>query len=451
MDAPANPSQPPSRRQRRAALVAGNVLLVAGAALTPFASLPLPVMNGYIPAFCAAMLSINLILALLLYSRSVVEHTPSTRVLGAAYWFVALMFLPFMLTFPGALLPGEVVGTAGSVVWIWVFWHGGFGLAILRYSWLLRHQGLVGKSRRVLGSIVLTLLIALALSYIAIEWRALLPSLLSTNNKSLFEGSGQLFPMGILAIDALALLSLLRFKPKSTEQQWLCVGLAAACMDVWLTFHGLERYSLGWYVSKMGSALTSLAILMSLTMDQIDLYRRVARANHMLQTLARQDGLTGLANRRHFDEFLANEWSRCLREQVPLTLLMTDIDHFKRYNDHYGHLAGDACLRDIGKQVAVLVFRPGDLAARYGGEEFAVVLGNTSADGALATANRIKEGVDALQLAHAQSPFGVVTLSIGVATMVPTAAGSPTDLIAKADLALYQAKNTGRNRVVAAH
>lgn len=168
------------------------------------------------------------------------------------------------------------------------------------------------------------------------------------------------------------------------------------------------------------------------------------------EKLSLQDGLTGIANRRHYDESLQREWRRAQRNGSPLSLLMIDIDHFKRYNDHYGHLAGDDCLREVAALLAVVAIRAGDLAARPGGEEFAIVLGETATDGALQVAERVRHGVEALAIRHEDSPVaGVVTVSVGVATVTPRPNQSADYLVQLADDALYEAKSAGRNRIVA--
>ena len=171
-------------------------------------------------------------------------------------------------------------------------------------------------------------------------------------------------------------------------------------------------------------------------------------ANDALQRLAGQDGLTGIANRRRFDEHLEQEWRRCKRAQWPLTVLVMDVDHFKRYNDTYGHLQGDECLRRIVSAVQSTLLRSGDLVARYGGEEFAVVLPKTSMDGARKVAQRIRREVHALQIPHAASPVaGHVTVSLGTATCRPSSLWTAERLLQDADAALYLAKAEGRNRV----
>ncbi len=170
--------------------------------------------------------------------------------------------------------------------------------------------------------------------------------------------------------------------------------------------------------------------------------------NQTLEILASEDKLTGLANRRHFDQFLDIEFKRAKRLRSPLSLILLDVDFFKRYNDHYGHLAGDECLRIISQLIKQCVRRPGDMTARYGGEEIAVVMPNTDESGARSVAQAILSGIAHERLVHASSPFGVVTVSQGLATY--TSYDNEHDekaLIDPADRALYWAKSQGRNRL----
>lgn len=174
------------------------------------------------------------------------------------------------------------------------------------------------------------------------------------------------------------------------------------------------------------------------------------RAQTALEQLATLDGLTGISNRRSFDQRLGNEWKRACRDPRSLALLMIDVDHFKLYNDTYGHQAGDRCLQQIARVLAQVVYRPGDLVARYGGEEFTVILTATDAGGASVVARRILDRIAELAMPHSGSEIGRVALSIGVASTIPRADMPPDGLIAAADAALYQAKHAGRNRVVVA-
>jgi diguanylate cyclase (GGDEF)-like protein/PAS domain S-box-containing protein len=176
---------------------------------------------------------------------------------------------------------------------------------------------------------------------------------------------------------------------------------------------------------------------------------QLASANERLQRIASQDGLTGLANRRQFDETLDSEFRRASRSGAPLSLLMIDVDCFKAYNDRYGHPAGDRCLKDIAQALKEVAGRPGDLVARYGGEEIAIILPDTPAEGAVTIAERARAAVGALSIPHLGNLAGtIVTISIGVATLTATSllAGSD-DLVRVADQALYKAKQTGRDRV----
>ncbi len=173
-------------------------------------------------------------------------------------------------------------------------------------------------------------------------------------------------------------------------------------------------------------------------------------ANQKLHWLASLDELTQVANRRVFNERLQQEWQRLRREQLPLSLLMCDIDHFKRYNDNYGHLAGDNCLQQVAKAMGRAVKRPADLVARYGGEEFVVILPNTIAQGAVHVAHNIQHELENNSINSMGYLPNVqpITLSIGVSSMVPNGQYPPESLIQFADTALYEAKARGRNQVV---
>lgn len=186
----------------------------------------------------------------------------------------------------------------------------------------------------------------------------------------------------------------------------------------------------------------SLVAVVQTLRDMTD--ERDARA--ALEQLARRDGLTGLANRRCFDDTLQAEWARAQRHRQPLSLLMVDVDNFKQYNDANGHLGGDDCLRRIAAAVASEM-RTNDLVARYGGEEFAVILPNESLKGAAVVAERIRQRVEQMQLPNPLSPQRLVTVSIGAATALDASGNNAQELVATADAALYRAKHLGRNRI----
>ncbi len=172
------------------------------------------------------------------------------------------------------------------------------------------------------------------------------------------------------------------------------------------------------------------------------------KTNARLSILSTQDALTGLANRREFDRTLQEEFIRASRSRTSLALLMIDVDHFKKYNDRYGHPAGDACLQQVAHALTLNVKRPGDLAARYGGEEFAILLPNTSLDGAKVVAEQIRNTLMHLALPHLDNPFGSVTVSIGFHALIPDSETlAAAELVKSSDQALYAAKASGRNIV----
>ncbi|MDB5800926.1 MAG: response regulator receiver modulated diguanylate cyclase [Rhodocyclales bacterium] len=180
------------------------------------------------------------------------------------------------------------------------------------------------------------------------------------------------------------------------------------------------------------------------------LTRRLDDANRELTRLSAVDGLTGIANRRQFDEFLTREWARSARHETEISLLMCDVDFFKQYNDLYGHQMGDECLRIVALALAARVKRPTDLVARYGGEEFAVILPDTDLEGARQIAEAMRSDIERLAIAHGGGRDGIVTMSLGVACRVPNRDGAGNAaLIKAADDALYEAKGRGRNCIAA--
>ena len=178
--------------------------------------------------------------------------------------------------------------------------------------------------------------------------------------------------------------------------------------------------------------------------------KALVEANRKLELLATIDGLTGISNRRQFDLFLEQEWKRSTREQVPISFILCDIDQFKLFNDEYGHVEGDNCLKQVAQGIRRSVKRPADLVARYGGEEFAVVMPNTDTIGAIKIAEKIKKEIEALGIKHVRSKVARhVSLSIGVGSTVPDRSDGPEAFINEVDQFLYQAKKAGRDRIVA--
>lgn len=199
---------------------------------------------------------------------------------------------------------------------------------------------------------------------------------------------------------------------------------------------------------KAGTAKEIIAVARDVT-GRKEAEEALHRANQELQRLANLDGLTQVANRRRFNQYLAQEWKRMCQAQLPLSLILCDIDYFKHYNDAYGHQAGDECLQQVTQTINSVVKRPGDLVARYGGEEFAIILPNTNANGVIHVAKSIQTDIQRLKIEHRQSEIEeYITLSLGVSCVVPGQDSLPDTFVATVDKALYEAKAQGRNRII---
>jgi diguanylate cyclase (GGDEF)-like protein len=204
---------------------------------------------------------------------------------------------------------------------------------------------------------------------------------------------------------------------------------------------GLELGAIDYVIRPINSSILKMRVKNHL---ELKMYRDILEKQSLL------DGLTGVANRRHLDESIDKEWQRALHNDGLLSMCLLDIDFFKKYNDFYGHLEGDACLRKVANALKDSLGRDGDLVARYGGEEFVVLLPSMSNEDALKLAWEVQGNIASLKIAHQMSEVSdYVTISIGIATVRPKKNMYPTSLIEKADCALYKAKNEGRNRIIA--
>jgi len=225
------------------------------------------------------------------------------------------------------------------------------------------------------------------------------------------------------------------------------VAALRGTFDVAMIFSGTPVEQVSFMVAVLMPMLLAMGLVL---MVEERAGAELKEANRRLEELSVTDALTGLSNRRHFDRLLASEWSRAARRGCPFTVLMVDVDHFKRFNDRYGHLAGDDCLARIAGVLKTFTRRSGDVAARYGGEEFAIVYSDMPADVAARMAETVRQGVEGLAIPHEDSPFGRVTLSVGVATMAASRDIAAEAVLKRADEALYEAKASGRNVVRAA-
>lgn len=426
-------------------IAAGLAIIAAIGLLFFMAGRQLPPNTGFLPAYGAATFCIDFITAVLLLAQSNIVRDRARADLGRAYLFSALIIIPHLLSFPGVFAVDPIIGTSSGAVWFWCAWHLGFPLFATFY---LRPDGSSRASApmRILYSIGLTLLIVALLTVVFTAGLPYLPTILVGGNFNRLNALG-IGPLVIAANATAAIMAWVRLRSNSSLSICVFVALSISTIDAILTLSGAARFSLGWYVARTLSLTTGIIVLIALMSELLGLLRRTTSVNAQLRLLTATDALTGIANRRQFDQVLDLEWRRAFRSGQRLSVLMIDIDQFKAFNDHYGHPAGDVCLKQVAAGLAATLYRPADLVARIGGEEFAVLLPDTSETGAMDVAQALNKAVAELAISHAASPIGVVTCSIGVSTQRPlTTTRSSAELVAFADTALYQAKGDGRNQ-----
>jgi diguanylate cyclase (GGDEF)-like protein len=442
-------------------------------ALAPLARTPLAPLPAFIPIYQSAQLINDLITAIFLFGQRQFVRSSALGVLAGGYLFAALVSTAHMLTFPGLFAPQGLLGAdPQTTAWLYMFWHGGFPLFVIAYAIDLRggRRARSGKAEFlwVFGSV---LALAGALILFAIRAQEFLPAIMQGSR---YTPSMLVVVSGVWLLNLIALLALSRRRPYRVLDLWLMVTMYACLLDIALSavLNG-GRYDLGFYAGRIYGFMAASFVLVVLLVQNAELHMRLFELSESdrakaaeLRRLSTVDALTGIANRRAFDEALGQEWRRMMRHGTALSLLLIDIDFFKRFNDTYGHVAGDTCLRAVAQALGRRARRAGEMAARYGGEEFAVLLPLTGSGDATKLAELMCAAVRELALLHAGSAAApIVTVSIGVASVADlpefaavlcrdAAADAPspaaTVLIEAADQALYRAKTGGRNRVAVA-
>ncbi len=450
-----------SRNDRRlawAAVLASTLIFLA---VVPFVTVPLLPVPGFIPVYEAALVLSDTITAVLLFGQFSIARRRALLALATGYLFTAAMAACHMLTFPGLFAPGGLLGAGTqTTAWLYVVWHLGFPVFVIAYA-ACGDRVVAGQPGRAPWGTMLA-------SFASVVASAALIVLLVTHGEHALptiivdgHSTAALFRVVAVAwlLTLLALAVLWRQPRRSVLDLWLMVVMTAWLFDIALAaLLNAGRFDLGFYAGRVYGLLAATFILGVLLLENSLLYARLVDATSELRRLSLIDPLTAIANRRAFEDALDREWRRMLRHRVPLSLLMVDVDYFKRYNDAYGHVAGDQCLRAVASVLASIAQRAGDVAARYGGEEFAILLPDTDAAEARLLAQRLCDAVRALAIPHEQSAVAPhATVSIGVAS-VPMRAdgGAPREnplwaaartLVETADHALYAAKSAGRNRV----
>jgi diguanylate cyclase (GGDEF)-like protein len=453
-----------SPRQIAVAMLAGVVSLALFVGIAPFATHPLAKLPAFLSSCEIVLIFCDILTAILIFQQYTFFRSPSMLVLASAYVFSSAMASCHIMTFPGVFVANGLLGAgAQSSVWIYMSWHASFPLLLTAYATVslkeMRAAAAEPKTApaidragvRILLCVLAAVGVAAAQAALAIHWKDHLPQLIL---------QGRFLPlMKVLSLIAgalclIAIGALLRGGGITVLRLWLIVTMGVWILDLLMT-NAISggRYDLGWFAGKIFGLLAGCTIFVLYVLENTRNYQRLARLTEALQKLSQNDGLTGLANRRALDDYLARQLELSRRREDKLSLVMCDVDYFKRFNDNYGHLAGDQCLILVSEALQSCCRRKSDMVARYGGEEFALILPGTGIESALQAAESAREAVLALRIPHAFSetaPF--VTISVGVAEASERdgARTSPLALIAASDRALFAAKAQGRNRVIKA-
>ncbi|VVD93738.1 sensor domain-containing diguanylate cyclase [Pandoraea anhela] len=443
-----------SRGQRAFAGCLAIVVLAALLLAAPQATAMLPAVAPFLPMCGLTVFTTATIASFLLSAQFQVSRLPVFGLLAGAYAFTALTVAMQLLTFPGLFAPTGLFGAHPTTSgWIWVFWHAGFPTLVLLAMLARRlfsptavtQLSPIGRGLGLYVGLPIAVAVLLCLTALTLK---LPPALTPATAPGEFSSGGT--GIVLLVLNLVALVVVLGVgRLRTVLDLWVALAVLACVTDTVLSLMSTVRFSLGWYLARFFSMSAPGLLVCVLVWEVTRLYRELTRAHLRLIEYSNRDALTGIHNRRYFNDRFPGDFEQARRAGHPLSLLMVDVDHFKRYNDEYGHPVGDQCLELVARALMRATHRPTDLVARYGGEEFVIVLPETHEKGAHFVATRVIESVRALAI-PGSGPQGVVTVSVGCATHVPQQGNlrdTPERLVALADEALYAAKRLGRDRV----
>ncbi|MDD5249023.1 MAG: GGDEF domain-containing protein [Rhodocyclaceae bacterium] len=434
------------------AVAAGLALL--GVAVATYGDVPIAIMPSFIPTSSVAAIIVDGLVGYLLIVHFFIFRQPAIGFAASAYGLQACSALVWLMSFPGAFTSDALVGfSSQAAMWIAVFTYIGFPaliLAAVLVHWL-RGERLIPRDYipfAVLVCFCAPFIVVAVANWFAVRHLELLPALIRHGDYAALATS----PLGAVlwGINVVALIAVTR--PGNVFFLWLGVSVFAEFIGMSLWLSAAARHTFEWYAGQAAHLVSAVILLAALQWEVHQLYPLLARANEALYRASVEDGLTGVYNRSYFNNQLPAELARARRQRQPVSLVMIDIDHFKRLNDRYGHPFGDRCLVEVAKRLREQIHRPGDFTARYGGEEFAMVLVGASAKGVRDIAELTRRKIEILRIMPPanQSEMVALTVSMGVATLEADDAADAAGLLAAADGALYGAKAMGRNRVCVA-
>jgi diguanylate cyclase (GGDEF)-like protein len=439
------------KNRYRAGLGAAVIAALALATI-PLAARSLGTSYSVLSTVIGVSITLLALAAILLWAQSRVTLSVPLVVLAACYGATGIIMLPYLLLYHG-LFPefaAAIDADPQAASWLWFAWHALFASAPIAYLIARRAVGRADRDtyeRLHVRAGIAMVVVPLVLIVPSI-WFAALPPFTEHSGRTLVALACSAIVLA-LSLGAIVMLYV-QNRFRSILDVWLAIAALCMVADVSLALVGAAPFSFGWYVSRVYIVIASSTVLVALLMQTATVYAQLAQTADRLRDESLTDQLTGLSNRRAFDERLAQALADGARMSRGAAMLMIDVDNFKLFNDSYGHLGGDECLRDLASTVRGCISRTRDMVARFGGEEFAVVMAETDMRGALIVAERIRSAVEGMGIPQPSgAQHRAVTVSIG-ATAVDDAAGMTSEaFIEQADRALYRAKETGRNRTVA--
>ena len=415
-----------------------------------------PSYDAFLPAVLGAAFVAMAVTSAILRNQYRGSHFAPFAFLSTTYATAAAVLVPYIVLYPHAFSATSFGTGIQTPRWLWVEWHAAFIVSLGVYVladrfFAVRPVDTQFAARLVRGYVVAVIAVAEAAVITTIVFHDRLPALelLRGGNTQLFH----LIVQGLLGLSLVVLIGLLlRSGARDTIHLWLAVVVIALAVEIFLSADvGRHVFTIGWYAAVLAAVVWQgllLAAQLQHANEQMEAYGNQART--LIEETLR-DALTGLYNRRGFDDRFEEALEQCRANQQPLGLIALDLDYFKSFNDHYGHLAGDEALRRIGDALSSVANRNEDSCCRIGGEEFAIVLPFTDEAGALTVAERVRAAVLRLKIPHAPSaPIPTMSVSIGVAVSDGRFKTTTKQIYESADQALYKAKRLGRNRIATA-
>ena len=433
-------------------------LCLVGLALLafPYGARTVPAADALQPSLLSAAIITMLVSAAILRNQYRASSFPPFAFLATAYATTAALLIPYLVLLPHLYSPTTFGTGTQTAIWLWVAWHAAFILLLGAYLWsqsfFTRQEMAPHNSAAIVrGYVIAVIAVAEACALATIVFHDRLPVLVAHGTYSpLFH---LLVEQLLLALSAVVFVTLVfRTGLRDTTHLWLAVVLLAVVIETYVSGELVRQHAtISWYLG-LGLALAwqSLFLIVQLYHANEQMAAFGAATRNLIEETVR-DPLTGLFNRRGFDEKFEEQLALCRDAGAPIGLIALDLDYFKSYNDHFGHLAGDDALRRIGAAIAAVANRPQDACCRIGGEEFAVVLPFTDDSGARTVAERIRQAVLRLKIPHAPAvPIPTMTVSIGISVADGRFRTTTKFVYEAADQALYRAKRLGRNRIATA-